>query len=180
MTTHPRTALSHNQRGLTLVEAMVAMTVAAILLSMAVPSLRDFIASNQMSTEVNNFLAAYYNARSEAAKRHQRTIVCPSTDNINCTGGVNWHQGWITVADANGDGSASSGDVLLSANPALASRFEATSGGTTQIAITSDGRTPGSNLTITFCDSDSVVDDRLVRINNAGRAYLQKGGTPGC
>src|SRR3569833_2595006 len=67
------------QRGLTLIEAMITLAIAAILLTWAVPSLQDFITRNRMSTEVNNFVAAHNVARSESVKRLQNISLCPST-----------------------------------------------------------------------------------------------------
>lgn len=90
------------QRGFTIIELMVTVTIAGILLAVAVPFFRDIIISsrlNSVSLELADSLAL---ARSESIKRN-RTITFCTTDtatNPQCTGGESW-EFWLVKQNAN-------------------------------------------------------------------------------
>jgi type IV fimbrial biogenesis protein FimT len=95
--------------GMTLVELLVVMMIAAILLGVGVPSFRYVTNSNRMSGEINNLLGDLQFARSEALKEGQTVTICSSTG-TTC-GTASWDQGWIVFSDP----TAAQG----TANPAL-------------------------------------------------------------
>jgi type IV fimbrial biogenesis protein FimT len=94
------------QRGFTLVELLVTMTVAAILLAAAAPSLRDLIQNNRATAYANELVLAMTIARAEALKRPGPVTVCaagapdPVTGIPGCAGTAAWEQGWIVFQDA--------------------------------------------------------------------------------
>ncbi len=175
------TSRHQRQRGFTLVEAMIALAVAAIILAWAVPSLQDFITRNRMSTEVNYFTASLYFARSEAVKRLQNTVICPTTNGSSCSGTSNWHAGWMVFSDTNGNNTVdtAAGETVLQQNPALPSRFQAT-GARNVIVFQPNGQSAGSNDTFIFCDSGSVAESRSIVLSNEGRVRSNKLGIFGC
>jgi type IV fimbrial biogenesis protein FimT len=111
--------LGHGQRGFTLMELMVAVTVLAILLGLAVPTFRETIQMNRIVAQNNDFISTLNFARSEAIKRSDTVAVCPSTDGLTCAGAVaDWSTGWISFTDLNGDGDKNGADIVLQAAPA--------------------------------------------------------------
>jgi type IV fimbrial biogenesis protein FimT len=68
------------QRGLTLIELLTTMSVVAIVLSIGVPSFQSLVASNQITTTTNLFVATFSLARSEALKRSATIRVYPEND----------------------------------------------------------------------------------------------------
>ena len=56
-------------RGFTLLELMVAIAVLAILATVGVPSFRDLIQNNRVTTQTNELVTALSFARTEAVKR---------------------------------------------------------------------------------------------------------------
>lgn len=91
----------HN-RGFTLLEAMLVVTLAAIILGLGVPSYRQFTLNNRMTGAANDLLAATHQARTEAIKRHQPVIMClvsnPNAAAPACNG--DGSQGWVVFVDA--------------------------------------------------------------------------------
>lgn len=63
-------------RGFTLVELMVTLTVAMVLIVIAVPSFKSITLSSRLTTTANDIVAAINTARMEAIKRNVNTQVC--------------------------------------------------------------------------------------------------------
>lgn len=88
-------------RGFTLLELMVTLAVAAVVLTVAVPSFTGLLVRNALTAETNEFVAAFSLARNEAIKLNQNIRFCHSGDGVNCSepGGLGW-QGWIIIDPA--------------------------------------------------------------------------------
>lgn len=86
-------------RGFTLVELMITLAVVAIVVSIAAPSLGQFIRENRAATQANNLLASVQLARSEAINRGMQVT-------MRRTSGTNslWEDGWTIFTDWDGDG----------------------------------------------------------------------------
>lgn len=108
-------------RGFTLVELMVVVVVAAILLAVAVPSFRTLVVRNHIEGLQTAMARALNTARSEAASRNTRVVMCASTDGEACNTAANatFTGGWIVYADRDGSGAletdANAQDVVLDA-----------------------------------------------------------------
>lgn len=170
-----------SQRGLTLVEVMITLTIAAILLTWAVPSLQDFIVRNRMSTEVNNFVASLYVARSEAVKRLHNVGVCPSTNGTSCTSSQ-WQGGWLIFEDTNDSNSYTEGDRVLQQFAALPNRFQIIPTNNTTIPMYAPhGRlsTVSAN-TFRFRDCKKVAKPKHVVLSGEGRVRTEPGNELDC
>lgn len=87
-------------KGFTLIELMVTLSVAGILLAIAVPSFKEFIDSNRISAGVYGYLRALNLARSEAIKSNVRVTLCVSAnEGKTCTSG-GWELGFLVYRDA--------------------------------------------------------------------------------
>jgi len=119
-----------NCKGFTLIELMVTVVLAAVVLTIGVPSLKTLIDSNRLTAATNDFVSAITLARAEAIKRGSFVAVCASdarlSDNTGqqrCTG-TDWGGGYLIFADAaRGCTVAAVGDIIratrLTANMAL-------------------------------------------------------------
>lgn len=92
--------------GFTLYELMLVLAIAGVLVGIGVPSLTQFVRSNQMTAAANDMLTAVHVARAEAVKRRLPTEMCfsadPNATTPACDG--NGTQGWVVwVDDANPD-----------------------------------------------------------------------------
>lgn len=106
--------------GFTLVELMITLAVAAVVLTLAIPSFTSMINSNRLAALSNDIAGSMQLGRMEAVRRGVRVVACPSTDGVNC-GVANPMTGWILFTDADDNGVPAAGDVLryLTVKPPL-------------------------------------------------------------
>jgi len=104
-------AVPRVQRGLTLIELMVGVTVLSILLLFAVPSFQGSIARSRLTSSTNDLVSAMALARSEAIRRGTRVTVCKSANGAACTTSGGWQQGWLVFADPTRSSAAATVDV---------------------------------------------------------------------
>jgi type IV fimbrial biogenesis protein FimT len=107
------------QTGVTLVELMVVLAIAAILATLAIPGFASLIHSSRLSSATTELLVSLHLARSEAIKRNARTVVCISADGSTCSTNGGWHQGWLIFHDANNNAALEPGETVIHARQAL-------------------------------------------------------------
>jgi len=119
-------------RGFTLVELLVVMTIGAILVAAAIPSMQWLITTTRTSNGTNSLVASFELARSEAIRRGTIVSVCRTLDPnaapaalacSNAAGGGfaagDWGSGWVTFekrsagVPAAGTFDDAGGDVVL-------------------------------------------------------------------
>lgn len=94
MSARPRSAL--HAGGFTLIELLVTISIAAILLTIGVPSFVAFQRNSELTSATNSLVAAMNAARGEAMKRGMNAMVVPAT-------GSDWSTGWVVFVDADRD-----------------------------------------------------------------------------
>ncbi|HET9642693.1 MAG TPA: GspH/FimT family pseudopilin, partial [Burkholderiaceae bacterium] len=117
-------ACSRPSRGFTLIELLVTISVAVVLMTIAVPNFVQFQRNSQLTTTSNTLLAAVSAARGEAMKRGANAMVRPLTDN-------DWSKGWRIYVDVNRDNVWSDGtDIQVSVGAPLPSYISVNADGT--------------------------------------------------
>lgn len=168
------------QKGVTVIELMVAVAVLAVLASVAVPSYRFLVIKNDIASHSNRLLATLLYARSESAKRNLSVSVCWSASGTTCGGTVSqgWDDGWIVFVDTGADGSFHTAtDTII--------RIEGpVSGGTSlkssyanfvRYEPTGSSNTFGS---FTLCSEDNDPQfTRQLDVSGSGRPRISEGGT---
>jgi type IV fimbrial biogenesis protein FimT len=164
-------------RGFTLLELMVTVSIAAILSVMALPAFHAFVLNDRDIAQINSLVASFNYARSEAVKQNLSTgiMVCPSGDGSSCNGTTAWSGGWIVW---NTNAAVPKGQMVLQAVPALAGRNTLTATGAAAAGITfqSTGMVDGP-LTIVVCDPRGAAYALDVEVNATGRVAASQ--TPG-
>jgi type IV fimbrial biogenesis protein FimT len=72
--------------GFTLVELLVTITIAGILLTLAIPSFSNLMAATRAKTTASDFYIAIAKARSEAIKRNQSITITLTASSPDCGG----------------------------------------------------------------------------------------------
>ena len=164
------------KRGFTLIELMVTLAVAAILMTIAVPSYQTFVLNNRMSSMSNDLLGALQLARSEAVKRNSRVSVCKSVGGA-CTAGGTWAQGWMVFVDGGMAGTLDGTDQPVQIYPALTgtTTLGATANVSNFISYLPTGMpnlAVGTTATLTLCPGVAGANGRDIQIVAAGRASI--------
>ncbi|MBS1169427.1 MAG: prepilin-type N-terminal cleavage/methylation protein [Burkholderiaceae bacterium] len=90
MNAHPTTRQA--ARGFTAIELMITVVIAAVLLSIGIPSFRSLIDNQRITTAVNDLYAAILLARAEAVQRGGRVDLAPLD-------GTNWQKGYAVFVE---------------------------------------------------------------------------------
>jgi type IV fimbrial biogenesis protein FimT len=162
------------ERGVTLLEAMVVVSIAAILAVLAVPGMLELIwDARQEASAMDMYLHLNY-ARSESIRRGYRVAVCPSRDGASCLGAAIWESGWIVFADLNSNGIVDGAETILRAHGKL-DEGSTMRGSRQRITYQSTGFSPGYNDTLKLCDVRGAARARSVVINMVGRVRVVTG-----
>lgn len=174
--------------GFTLIELMVTLAVAAVLLVVAVPSMRNIIQNSRIITQVNDFISDVQVARTEAIKRAGRIVICPSTNGSTCTAG--WSNGRLMFADsAPYDSAPGAGELIVRYHdPLPAGSLQAVTSANFPALLIFNGRgelidstglrlldyiPTGVPIQAAVCDTAKKVSGRMLSIGGNGQASAQ-------
>ena len=93
------------KHGFTLLELMIVMLIVAIMTTLALPAMTEFVADQRVRTTASDMVSEIAFARAKAVENGRRVIM----ERLVNTG---WHQGWRTYADVNSNGSYEAGTDL--------------------------------------------------------------------
>jgi len=162
--------------GFTLIELIITLTVASILMALAVPGFQSFISSNRLTAQINDVIADISLSRNEAIKRNTTTGVCVSTSGTTCATGGNWANGWLVYYVC------PSTDTTCTANANVVIRAHETLVGNNTLVLSpaidavvygKTGLISSGTVTITLCDSNAHKS-RVIAISPAGRPSLSE------
>jgi type IV fimbrial biogenesis protein FimT len=189
-------------RGFTIVELMVTLAVFAVVVSLAAPSFTRMMLADRITAQTNELVMGLNAAKSEAIRRGQPVSLRARDDAYP----NDFHRGWSTFTDANGDGVAEAPatpedgtvvrDTLAAAGRTTVERVTRTG---TSPAFTYDAATSSLNgrQFVTFnarggiagngpaffriCDSsNNSVPGRIVQVSIIGRVSLDNANLTAC
>jgi type IV fimbrial biogenesis protein FimT len=156
--------------GTTLLELLVALTIIAILGTIAAPSLANLRRNAVLTAVVNDVVHSIHLARSEAIKRNAVVSICRTRDGTRCANASrNWNDGWIVFINIDADQPADTdpGEPILWRHEALAT------GELTSNRQSFSFRPFGQadvNGTLVYCGTKgSIQNSRAIIISHTGR-----------
>ena len=152
------------QSGFSMIELLVTMTVAGLLMYIAIPSFLTSVRNDRLVSQVNDLLGSLMYARSEAVNDNANVTVCASNTGTSCSG-TNWASGWIicqdqvtptVVTDCSGT------STIVRVLPTLSGSNTLTNDGSaSKVVFTSNGSVSGGNaLNFAICDSRGATFGR--------------------
>ena len=165
--------ISH-PRGITFIEFLVTLLIAAMFISLAVPSYYSFIQNNKVVGITNKLAASFNFARMEAIKRGSKISICSASNAAltSCGSTSQWAQGWIVFTDADQNNAIESNNDLLKVHEPLPAGVTVTSNLAIVNYSTSGFLTSGT-LTMTIraqgCTGNNA---RTLSISNSGRLSI--------
>ena len=113
MNTARNTRAQQFQRGASLIEAMLATSIAGVLTSAAMPAMTDAMTQQRLCAGSSDMFATFNLARSEAIRRGSAVAVIPADAR-------DWSSGWKVFVDDNDDGVQDPGEDTLVERPRVA------------------------------------------------------------
>ncbi|UJB20576.1 MULTISPECIES: GspH/FimT family pseudopilin [Lysobacter] len=168
---------SHRESGFTLIEFLLATAIAAVVLAMALPDIRQSMRANRVAVSTNEFIAALSLARNRSFGSLHEGQVCASADGKHCSG--SWNDGWIVWFDRNQDHEPSTDEILRRASAQDRIDLRATGAPAAAAAMTfdrrgrlSDGRQRDFALTYASCASGEN-DARRITVASNGQVRVK-------
>jgi len=158
--------------GLTAIELLIALSVLAIIVLVAVPGSNMLLSYYRVNSVSGELVDSLYLARNEALQRASTVRVCPSDNGKSCTLDGDWSGGWLVYSDGNADGEVQ--DIeLLEAFEAPGEHVHIIASGAAQKAagFTASGlvRDNGSaSAEFVLCPEPSGSDPRTILIDADG------------
>ena len=165
-TENMRSTSSKREQGFTLLELMTTLAVAAVLLAVGVPQLRDLTIQQRITGAAQDLHIDLASARNEAVTRATNVTVCPSSDMATCTND-GWGNGRLTFIDANANGVIDAGELVVRQSLPLATGLTATPAAG---LVTFNSRGQTAAFTIGICQSGYV--GRNIDIKSTGHASV--------
>lgn len=158
------------QRGFSLVELMVVIALISVVMAVAVPGIRDFMAGQRVKSAVLDFSAAAMFARGEAMKRGAQIFIkAPSSNNLA--------GGWCVVfldsaAECNLSIPGDSVMRLQQPLPGVAIGWSTTAG---PIGFNASGRLSGGQVKLQFSEAGNGGYARCLTIDVSGSSTSKPG-----
>lgn len=175
--------------GFTMIELMIIVLIAAIVLSIAVPSLTGVSTEIRLNSVRQQLILDLTYARSEAVNQGGQIVICPSdsieSNLVTCSVDLtNWSNGWLVFEDTDNSGvfnppldrtsSTPRGDLddVLLKNSQIDSNADITWERANAIAFDGEGHATSSSAGIfKICDSlGNTGMTKGISLNLAGRA----------
>ncbi len=169
------------ERGFSLLELLVVLTLALALAALALPSFRMLIVRWALQTEGQALVDDLRFARTQAVMLGQPVSICPSADGATCATHADWGRGWLVFIDPDVDRSVDSGDRLLRQHqPAAAVQSISSNGASDRAGLTYQptGAARAAGQTVSLHGRGSGL--RLVCVSMQGRASLRPDGQTQC
>lgn len=161
---HPHPSRPPCHHGFTLVELMITLAVLVVVMAVAVPSLQEFSANNQLVATKSQFAAAVSLARTEAGKRG-RVVALQALG--NGPAGNEFAGGWEVAADDDNNGSVASTETRVRRTATMLERIKL--GGPVLLGFRASGALVGGAAQVyTLCRASGGTKGYTVTVMPSG------------
>lgn len=165
---------THQKQGFTLIELIVAIAVVAILSTIALPSMSEFLVKMRVDNQITEMQRLLLTARNVAINTGKNTTICPLSSGV-CT--TNWQN---EVSVFTNDANTLANSNLFAANDELVKiREPIKSGDKLQFAHVSVIYSPSGQLvaptvvsTFKYCPKNNTDESRGIDLSISGRSYI--------
>lgn len=103
---------ARDHHGFSLVEMLVAASIAGLMAAIAAPSFSHLIEQHRMAISSNALMSAFVMARQSAIAKNQVVAICAGNVDSGCHS--NWDGGeWLIFMDRNRNGRRDPGEILI-------------------------------------------------------------------
>lgn len=153
----------------------MGLCIISILTAYAIPSYKTLMMNKTMTQELNRLSSTIQFARNQSIINSQHIILCATVTYTACDGNSQWSGGWMVFADKNRNRKYDSSDsMLLNENKMNDSVNALSSIHRQKIRFDTNGSTPGTNVTIKFCDERGSDFGKAIIVSNVGRPRVQQ------
>jgi type IV fimbrial biogenesis protein FimT len=162
------------QKGFTLIELLTTLSVATILVGVAVPGLQEFQKNSRQRSATNELVAAMRIARNTAITTNSRVTVCASSNEISCQN-VSWDNGWIAFVDTNSDRVLNGTETVLRSGSGIRGVTIASGQFASFFVYRPNGRAMNASISgnsgqFTICDDRGNEHAKTIQLDLSGRA----------
>jgi type IV fimbrial biogenesis protein FimT len=165
--------------GVTLIELLVTLAIAAIVVGLGAPSFLRVLARHAVAAEAEELQDAVRVGRTEAMRRSGPVLLCrtEATGTGRCAGSGGSWQTWILFADADRSGTFDAGDSMLRSRLEASARMTATSDAASiRFEATGIAHSDAGPTTIVLRPKDGDrVQQRQVCVNTRGEVVVVAG-----
>lgn len=176
----------NGERGFTVVEMIVVVTIIAVLAVVGSSSYRTWLSKGSVTSEINDLANMMQYARAESLRQGVPVTIC-SGNSTGCSGSTSWDAGYVIFTDYNGNGTLDTGDVLLR-------KMGASSAGATLAPDATSAQTKFifnrlgfvSNITATVVTmigharTSSSASTKCLQVSVTGQMLTESAGQGGC
>ena len=160
--------MTRRQAGFSLIEQIMALLIVAVLITVAVPSMHQFIRQHRLQVVQSDYIAGLRYARDTAITQGVRTLFCSSRDGHSCNGTAVWNGGWLVGLDPNATGQPDGEPLYVGGKEASALTVLA-SDSKKLVRFQPSGSAGGTNQTFLLCQHGDSREALLVVVANYGR-----------
>jgi type IV fimbrial biogenesis protein FimT len=176
-----RSGIGASAAGFSLMEILVTLTVAGMLLAVGIPSFRNIIASNRLTEQANDLVAAITLARSQSITTNQSVAFCRANSDaaIACSGTAGDWDFWIVRSAAGtvirrGEVQTHGGAIRVTSTLTNDQAIFASDG----LARTNNVLVAGEQIIV--CSNHSLVDNQRQVTLGAGSRVSTDRASGGC
>jgi len=159
--------------GFSLYELLMTMALAALVLTLGIPSFGSILANHRLKVEVDALFHAVHLARKSSIVRRRVVTLCPSRNGVDCEPGFDWSNGWMMFVNTDRDQPVARDDdeAVLShhtvdRNAHIMSNRKTFTLRSTELRAT--------NGTLVFCDREGRGTARALVISYTGRPRVTR------